>query len=47
MSKPKFTYLMFDGINYKIGQTSNVQNRLKSLQTANINIRLICFGTGI
>lgn len=30
-----YNYLISDGINYKIGITNNIQNRLKTFQTAN------------
>lgn len=48
--KPKenieYTYLMFDGLYYKIGKSKNPQSRLNSMQTANPNCVLLCFGTG-
>lgn len=47
MSDKMYTYLMFDGRYYKIGQSKNPQKRLKTLRTANPSIGMICYGTGI
>lgn len=41
-----YTYLMFDGLYYKIGKSKNPKERLKSMQTGNPNCKLLCFGTG-
>lgn len=41
-----YTYLCYDGREYKIGQSINPQNRLLSLRTANPRIRMICYGLG-
>jgi hypothetical protein len=42
-----FTYMMFDGTYYKLGQSSNVKKRFLSLRVANPNIKIVCFGRGI
>ncbi len=42
-----FTYMMFDGRYYKLGQSSNVKKRFLSLRIANPEIKIICFGRGI
>ncbi len=36
-----YTYLMFDGNLYKIGQTQNIKERLRAMYTANPYIQLI------
>lgn len=41
-----YTYLMFDGLYYKIGKSKNPKERLKSMLTGNPNCKLLCFGTG-
>lgn len=41
-----FTYLLFDGTYYKIGQSTNVKKRFLSIRTGNPNVKIICFGRG-
>jgi len=41
-----YTYLMFDGLYYKIGKSKNPQKRLKEMNTGNPNCKLLCFGIG-
>lgn len=41
-----YTYLMFDGLYYKIGKSINPQKRLKGMQTGNPNCKLLCYGLG-
>src|SRR5574343_614026 len=41
----EYTYLMFDGLYYKIGKSINPKGRLKEMLTANPNCRLLCYGT--
>lgn len=43
---PRYTYLIFDGKFYKIGQSLHPDKRLSELKTANPKCRLICFGYG-
>lgn len=40
----EYTYLMFDGLYYKIGKSLNPKKRLKEMATANPNCRLLCYG---
>jgi len=42
-----FTYLAKSKIGYKIGQSKKPEQRIKGLKTANPEITLICYGTGI
>ena len=42
----EYTYLMFDGLYYKIGKSINPKGRLKEMLTANPNCRLLCYGVG-
>lgn len=41
-----FTYLLFDDTYYKIGKSTNPSKRLRTLQVANVNIKMICCGLG-
>lgn len=38
--------MLYDGVRYKIGKTINVEQRVRSLKTANPNIILIAYGEG-
>ncbi len=42
-----YTYLMFDGNLYKIGQTKNIKERLSTMYTANPYIQLIGYSDKI
>jgi hypothetical protein len=42
-----YTYLIYDGLNYKIGKSLNPEKRLKQIKTGNINAELICYGKGV
>jgi len=41
-----YTYLLFDGSYYKIGQSINVKKRFLGIRTGNPNVKIICFGRG-
>jgi hypothetical protein len=41
MEKIEYTYLMFDGKHYKIGKSTDVKKRFKSLRSGNPDIKLI------
>ena len=41
-----YTYLAKAGQYYKIGQSKNPEQRMKTLKTGSPDIRLICYGTG-
>ena len=45
--KEQLTYLMFDGVLYKIGKSINPENRFKQIKTSNPNVRLICYGNAV
>lgn len=47
MEKKMFTYLMFDGQYYKIGQSTQPEKRLKQIKTGNLNVELLCYGDKI
>jgi len=42
----KFTYLISDGLYYKIGESNKPEKRLNNLKTANPNCELICYDKG-
>lgn len=46
-SKEVFTYLLYDGDYYKIGKSSQPDNRIHNLQTLNIRIIPVCYGLGV
>ena len=45
--KEQLTYLIFDGILYKIGKSINPEKRLKQIKTSNPNAKLICYGNAV
>ena len=45
--KEQLTYLIFDGILYKIGKSINPEQRLKQIKTSNPNAKLICYGNAV
>ncbi len=45
--KLKFTYLMYDGNYYKIGESVNPKERLNSLKTANPSVKLLCYSKNV
>jgi len=47
MKKEIFTYIMFDGSYFKIGQSTQPEKRLKQIKTANPNVSLLCYGNKI
>lgn len=47
MKKTVYTYLMYDGINYKIGKSINPRHRSNQLRISNINIKLVGYGSFI
>lgn len=47
MEKEIFTYIMFDGILYKIGKSINPEKRLNQIKTSNPNAKLICYGNAV
>jgi hypothetical protein len=47
MEKQMFTYLMFDGQYYKIGQSTQPEKRLKQIKTGNPSTELLCYGNAI
>lgn len=47
MKKTVYTYLMYDGINYKIGKSNNPKKRSNELRVSNINIKLVGYGLSI
>lgn len=47
MEKEIFTYIMFDGILYKIGKSISPEKRLKQIKTSNPNAKLICYGNAV
>ena len=42
----EFTYLMSDGLYYKIGKSKNPEKRLRGLSTGNANCKLLFYGKG-
>jgi len=46
MANIDYTYLMTDGLYYKIGKSIDPEKRLKSILTGNPNCKIIFYGTG-
>jgi len=43
----QYTYIITDGVNFKLGKSLDPEKRLSQLRTANLNCKLIAYGIGI